>query len=111
MTCNDVGRVARELRRHKINAIADPYMTHMDWTGGKTGREVLVTGRKLAAKFYVDDRNINHQYGQDPQQVWDQADRLAGFHPCPVHRHWGWDGAAGCLPFAIWQGNTYCLLG
>src|SRR5947209_4802578 len=59
MTCNDVERVARELRRHKIDAIADPHMTHMNWTGGKTGRQVLVTGRKLAAKFYVDDRNIN----------------------------------------------------
>jgi|GEM_PF-213512 len=112
MTCNDVELVTRELRQHKINAIADPDMTHLNWTGGKTGCQVLVTGRKLAAKFYVDDRNINHQYGQDPQQVWDQADRLAGFHPCPTgHRHWGPLGAAGVLPWAVVNHRTYVLLG
>jgi ADP-ribose pyrophosphatase YjhB (NUDIX family) len=35
----------------------------------------------------------------------------SGFHRCPVDRHWGARGAAGCLPWTVWHGRAYVLLG
>lgn len=71
MTCNDVRLVARELRRHGINAVPDLTMAGYTWHGGRDGLEVLVTGRKLSAVAYIDDRAVRWQFGDDPALIWD----------------------------------------
>jgi 8-oxo-dGTP diphosphatase len=99
MTCNDVGQVAAELRRHGISALADPHMLRSSW---HAPRQVLVTGRKLAAHAYVDDRAIHYRFGQDTSLVWDEIDYRSGFKHCSLgHRHWGRHGAAGLLIFNV----------
>lgn len=71
MTCNDVGLVARELQVHGFRVYADHTMRHMYWHDPDV---ILVTGRKVCATAYVDDRAIRYQFGEDTARVWDVLD-------------------------------------
>ena len=42
-------------------------------------RVVLVTGRKVCATAYVDDRAIRYTFGDDPATVWDVLDSRPAF--------------------------------
>jgi 8-oxo-dGTP diphosphatase len=108
MTCNDVRLVAAELRRHGIKAAADIAMARCSWHDPVA---VLVTGRKISADLYVDDRAVNYRYGQPAEIVLGALDEAGGYHPCPQGRHWGPYGAAGVLPFTVFRGRLYVLLG
>lgn len=72
MTCNDVGLVATELWRRDIDCWPDHTMRHMYWHDPDI---VLVTGRKVCAVAYVDDRAIRFTYGDEPAKIWDVLDR------------------------------------
>ena len=48
------------------------------------------------------------ELGTDPAKLEEVP---SGYHPCPVHRHRGSRGAAGCLPWAVRRGRAYVLLG
>jgi hypothetical protein len=72
MTCNDVRLVAAELNRNGISVLADTRMRYLEWHNPSV---VLVTGRKVCADAYVDDRAIRYAYGEDPANVWTE---LAG---------------------------------
>lgn len=112
MTCNDVRRVAAALRQLKLRAWADAGMRFLEWSGGKDGKEILVTGRKIVASLYVDDKAMNWRYGEDPAAIFAEVSRVHGYHPCAEGQpeHWGPYGAAGVLPFATAGGHTYVLL-
>jgi len=110
-TCNDVTRVAAALRRQGVRVLIDHDMKHSDWNGGRDGKLVVVTNRKLSAHAYVDDRNIKYVYGQDDNLIWDELTRMEGYAPCPAGRHWGPLGAAGIIPFSVYRGQAYVLLG
>lgn len=108
MTCNaDVRRVAAELVARGIAAVADPAMSHRSWSDPGT---VLVTNRKVIADFYVDDRAVRYRFGDPVPAIFGRAGELAAA-PCPRGPHWGAHGAAGVLPWAIWRGRLYVLLG
>jgi 8-oxo-dGTP diphosphatase len=112
MTCNSVPRVAAALRERGIQVVPDERMRRPGWNGGRDGREVLVTKRKVAAAAYVDDRAIHYVYGQDPSLVWEELDRRGGFlRPCLEGPHWGRLGAAGVLLYAVREGRVSVLLG
>lgn len=71
MTCNDVRLVAAELNSRGVAAYADIRMRYKSWPSRPEGRGiVLVTGRKVCATAYVDDRAIRWQFGDDPANVW-----------------------------------------
>jgi 8-oxo-dGTP pyrophosphatase MutT (NUDIX family) len=108
VTCNDVAKVAAELRRHGLSAVADPHMVRTSWHDRDA---VLVTNRKIAASLYVDDKAVCYLYGQPASVVLDALDEREGFRSCPLRRHWGVYGAAGVLPFTVFRGRVYVLLG
>ncbi len=108
MTCNDVRLVAAALRRQGFRATADVRMVREYWHDPVA---VLVTNRKISATLYVDDKAVNYQYGQPAEVVFDALDKAEGFHSCPQGRHWGPDGAAGVLPFTVFRGRLYVLMG
>lgn len=112
MTCNDVRRVAAALRRLKLRAWADVGMRFLEWSGGKDGKEILVTGRKIVASLYVDDKAMNWRYGEDPAAIFAEVSRVHGYHPCAEGQpeHWGPAGAAGILPYAVLEGHVYVLM-
>lgn len=112
-TCNTVSWVARQIRRTGLAVVEDPFMTKDKWDGGRSGKVVLVTNRKLDAVAHVDDLAVNHRFGQDPEHIFDDVEKFRGFHACRNGNphHWGWRGAAGISPFAIWNGKAYLLLG
>ena len=62
MTCNDPEYVAGILEDRDIPAYADPSNQHKIPDPVFTGK-VLVTGRKVLARVYVDDRNVLFRYG------------------------------------------------
>jgi hypothetical protein len=74
MTCNEAGYVAQVLQRAGIPARADMQMEHKI-PPQDLGQQVVVTQRKVLSRFYVDDRNIEWRYGDNPQRI---LDRLAG---------------------------------
>jgi ADP-ribose pyrophosphatase YjhB (NUDIX family) len=108
MTCNDVSRVAATLRNHGFRAVADVRMSRMYWHDPEA---ILVTGRKICADFYVDDKAVRYQFGQSHEIVTDLLDEREGYRGCPQGRHWGPHGAAGVLPFTVFRGRLYVLLG
>lgn len=108
MTCNDVHRVADELRKHGLRVHPDPYMYRASWHDPE---RVLVTGRKITATAYVDDRAISYRFGQPVSAVFDAVEGLQGYKACPLGRHWGTHGAAGVLPWTSFRGQLYVLLG
>ena len=71
MTCNDIWRVAGLLQRHGFRVYADHAMRHMYWHDPSV---VLVTGRKVCATAYVDDRAIRYRFGEDTGKVWAELD-------------------------------------
>lgn len=75
-TCNDVPRVAEALRAKGFKVFADLRMRHMFWDGGADGKVVLVTGRKVAASVYLDDKAIHFQYGDSWPQALDQMEQM-----------------------------------
>ena len=48
------------------------------------------------------------ELGTDPAKL---EEVRSGYRPCPVHRHRGSRGAAGCLPWTVRRGRAYVLLG
>lgn len=68
MTCNDVVLVAGELRRHGFRVQADIHMVRLHWDEPEV---ILITGRKIAATAYVDDRAIRYEFGEPASVVWD----------------------------------------
>lgn len=108
MTCNDVTRVARFLRKSGFRAVADTKMTRMHWSDPEA---ILVTNRKLVADFYVDDKAVRYRFGQPHEVIFDLVTERDGFRACPQGRHWGPHGAAGVIPFTVFRGRTYVLLG
>lgn len=71
MTCNTVELVAAELERYDVSCYPDYRMRFQAWHDPQV---VLVTGRKVCADAYVDDRAIRFAYGDDPANVWDVLD-------------------------------------
>jgi hypothetical protein len=79
MTCNDTWRIADVLRRAGYQAYDDSRMRHLFWDGGRSGTEVLVTGRKVSAVAYMDDKGFTATYGCDWSGLLDEvAERTAG---------------------------------
>lgn len=64
MTCNDLHRVAAVLRRGGFRVFVDADMRHLFWDGGYSGTTVLVTGRKVSAIGYLDDKGYNARHGE-----------------------------------------------
>lgn len=108
MTCNDVSLVAKFLRQSGFRAVADLKMTRHSWHDPES---ILVTNRKITADFYVDDKAVRYRFGQSHEVIFDLVDEREGFRSCPHGRHWGADGAAGVVPFTVFRGKTYVLLG
>ncbi len=59
MTCSPLGQVADALRAHGLAVHADHEMRYSGWHGGPDGRTVLITGRKIVASAYLDDRAVH----------------------------------------------------
>jgi hypothetical protein len=77
MTCNTPRYVTGILRDQGIGAYADysmQYKTPPSWLGGL----VLVTGRKVLAKRYVDDRGCHWQFGDDPELIFSSKGKTNG---------------------------------
>jgi hypothetical protein len=74
MTCNDVGRVADELTRYGVVAFADHEMAYQYWHNPGL---VLVTGRKVCADLYVDDKAVRYRYGEPVSMVFDALEVAA----------------------------------
>lgn len=80
-TCNDVGRVAAALRAAGLDVYPDFVckLGSCGWTGGKTGRQVLVTNRKVSG-WVVDDRAFGYRYGDDTGRLWARIERAEARH-------------------------------
>jgi hypothetical protein len=66
MTCHDVRRVVRELRRHGMAACPDLLMARRTWSSPS----VLVSNLKPAAHVEVGGRHIRYRYGEPSSDVW-----------------------------------------
>jgi len=118
-TCNDTWRIAKLLRDRgyavvddNLNPAGGSLRGSPNWHGGIGGKVVLVTNRKVCAKWYVDDRALHYTYDQEPSEVFREVDRRAGYASCAEghKRHWGADGAAGIFPWAVHEGRVWVLL-
>lgn len=119
-TCNDTWRIANLLakRGYKVqddNArpVSGSLRGSPSWYGGEDGYRILVTNRKVCAKFYVDDRGLQYDFRTDPREVFVEIDRRRGFWTCVDGQkgHYGAYGAAGTLPWAIGpDGRIWVLL-
>ncbi len=82
VTANDDWRVAQEIEKAGFHTQLDRDMKILFWDGGPDGKTVLVTNRKVSGAVYIDDKAVNHAYGDDWGHTLDQVDRLrAGFEP------------------------------
>jgi hypothetical protein len=68
MTCNRVGLVAAELRLLGYVPVADVSMVRESWHDPE---RVLVTGRKVCADAYVDDRAVRWSYGEPVSAIFE----------------------------------------
>lgn len=80
VTCRPVHQVAQYLRTRGLNCQEDTRCEISFWNNESV---VLVTGRKVAAVAYLDDRAVRHEYGDSWEATLSQADTLAA-------RHDGW---------------------
>lgn len=119
MTCNDTWRIANLLAKRGYKVQDDnarpvgALRGSPSWYGGEDGYTILVTNRKVCAKFYVDDRALQYEYQTDPREVFVEIDRRRGFWTCVEGQkgHYGAYGAAGTLPWAIGpDGRIWVLL-
>jgi phosphoserine phosphatase len=62
MTCSPPDHVARCLAAAGLDVVADHAMEYQNWRDMVT---VLVTGRKVCAIAYLDDRAVRHAFGDD----------------------------------------------
>jgi hypothetical protein len=70
--------VAAVLEEHGIKTSQDVGDSTMFWDGGEDGLTVLVTNFKISAIAYIDDRAINHRFGDS----WGQTMiKVAELHP------------------------------
>jgi hypothetical protein len=70
VTGNKPGKVARALHAQNVRTRTDPLMRRRSWDGGRDGRTVLVTHRKLdGTRLFVDDRALCWRYGDNPLLV------------------------------------------
>lgn len=111
ITANNVGMVATTLRKNGVRVLADEKCQQGHWNGGKDGKLVLVTNRKVAAMMYVDDRAHRFEYGRDVKSVISELRYRYGFTSCESGKHWGPHGAAGVLPYVVVDGQVKVLLG
>lgn len=75
-------KVARSLRAEGIAAKADPFMLRARWNGGKDGKVVLVTQRKLqGTRMIGDDRAMNWNYGDNPLLIITAFDAVLARQP------------------------------
>lgn len=82
LTANKPGKVARALRAQGVKARPDRLMLHGSWDGGRDGRTVLVTHRKLdGTRMIADDRGFCFTYGQDPQLIIDALEAIEASQP------------------------------
>lgn len=117
-TCNDTWRICAELakRGYKVrddnaNPVGGSLRGSHGWNGGKDGKAILVTNRKVCATAYVDDKAVRYHYHWGPDALWDEIEREQGYHYCPGSgHHWGPDGAAGILPWADHDGRIWVAL-
>ena len=71
-TANDqLDRIAQELRKRGIHAYVDHRMTHVDWNGGKDGRTVIISQRKMWVRAILDDRAYNFRFGDNARDMLD----------------------------------------
>jgi len=76
--------IVSKLREHGFDAFLDQAPSREFWHGGENGRQIIVTGNKVSAAGYIDDKAINHQPGDDWTHTLDQVERLNhGFIPEP----------------------------
>lgn len=77
-TCRDTQTVATVLEEHGIRTHQDVGDNTLFWDGGEDGRTVLITNFKISAIAYIDDRAINHKFGDS----WGQTMlKVAELHP------------------------------
>lgn len=77
VTSRDVIQVATVVSDHPSLVVrADPRGEIVFWSGGDSGRELLVTNRKLAAVVLIDDRCVEHQFGQSWTDTLDSVKQL-----------------------------------
>lgn len=82
LTGNKPRKVARALRSLGIAAKADCLMRRRAWDGGRDGRVVLVTHRKLdGTRLLADDRGFCFRYGEDPQLVISALEAVLAARP------------------------------
>jgi hypothetical protein len=67
MTCNVVSYVETILRQNGIPAMADTTMQFKTYPDDLGPGFVIVTNRKVLARFYFDDRGREYHYGMDPR--------------------------------------------
>ena len=80
MTCNDPLYVAHILEQYGVPTHPDTVFQYKIPDPLFTGK-VLVTGRKVLARVYADDRNILYQYGMNPRIPLIAAQvRMQGFN-------------------------------
>ena len=69
-------RIARELRQRGISVFVDRHLRYRDWQGGKSGRTVIISTRKMWVRAILDDRAHNFQYGDDPYAALDALESV-----------------------------------
>jgi hypothetical protein len=72
MTCGELPQIAQALRAHGHAVVFAPARepwNYQHWQGGRSGRTVLVTGWKVHALAYIDDKAVRFRYGQDWQEA------------------------------------------
>jgi 8-oxo-dGTP diphosphatase len=76
--------IVDKLRQMGFDAHLDRAPSREFWDGGADGKQIIVTGNKVSAAGYIDDKAINHQPGDDWTHTLDQVERLRhGFIPEP----------------------------
>lgn len=77
-TCRDTQTVATILENHGYKVVQDKGDHTLFWDGGEDGRTILVTNFKISAIAYIDDRAVNHKFGDS----WGQTIiKVAELHP------------------------------
>lgn len=82
MTARELPAVAEALQEAGLRArVHYPWIRYSGlpwrWYGGRDGKAVLVTHRKVAATAYIDDRAVPYRFGQDTASAWAAVQELA----------------------------------
>jgi hypothetical protein len=78
MTANDnLAGIAKALNSQGIKTYIDYEMDYRDWDGGKDGKTVIISQRKMWVSAIIDDRAFTFRYGNDPATVLDMVEASA----------------------------------